>query len=129
MTNYGKNYSFGATNLFKWNFCRSERLFGAVLGISQNLRSRGQRPSSPHDQIWAKLQFWILNFIQCTRWHFFVNGKNFTGTVLSIAENLRVISEGHHMTKYGRKRSFGATLYFKAPGTNSVYAKHLLEKC
>ena len=34
-----------------------KRLIGAVFSISKNLRSKGQRIWSPHDQIWAKMQF------------------------------------------------------------------------
>ena len=45
--------------------------------------------------------------IQCTTGNF-CQWKGLTGTVLSILENLRVKSEGHQMTRYGQKCSFGA---------------------
>ena len=43
------------SNVADRNSCQSERLTGAVLSISENVRSKGQRQSFPHDQIWAKL--------------------------------------------------------------------------
>ena len=91
------------------NVCQSNRLIGTVLSIFENLRSKGWRPGLPHDQIWAKLQFWIHKLIQCTSWHFFAMEKT-TGTVLSISENLRVKSKGHQMTRCGQKCSFGAII-------------------
>ena len=45
-----------------------------------------------NDQIWAKLQFWFLKSIQCTRWQL-LSMEMLTQTVLSISENLRVKSE------------------------------------
>ena len=39
------------------NFIQSKRLICIVLNISENWSSKGQKPSLPHDQIWAKLQF------------------------------------------------------------------------
>ena len=50
------------------NFCQSKRHFRAVWSISEHLRSKGQRLSSPYNQRWGKLQFLFNNCIQCTRW-------------------------------------------------------------
>ena len=55
------------------SFCESERLSGAILSISENLRSKCQRSSSPHAQIWAESQFWIHNCIQIYQAATFVN--------------------------------------------------------
>ena len=46
------------------NFGNGKELIGAVLSFSENLRSKGQRQSSPRDQIWTNLQFWIRVSIQ-----------------------------------------------------------------
>ena len=62
-------------------FCQSKRLIGAVLSISENLRSKGQKPSLPYDQIWAKLQFWIHNSFQCTRWQLLSMEKTYWDSV------------------------------------------------
>ena len=45
-------------------FLNQKRLLVAVLSISENLGSKGQRRSSPHDQIWAKLQMYqVATFV------------------------------------------------------------------
>ena len=65
-----------------------------MLKISENLRSKGERPRLLHDQIWAKMQFWKP-----------------TGAVLSISENLGVKNvKVYHMSEYGqnlKKKSCG----------------------
>ena len=45
----------------------------------------------------------------------FCQWKRLAGTVLNISENLRVKSEGHQVTKYGQKCSFGAITIFYSP--------------
>ena len=108
MTKYGQNYIFGATNQFQCtpdgNFCQSKRLIGTMLHISENLRSKGHRPSSSHEQIWAKLQFWIHNSIQCTRWQLLLMERTYWDSVKHFG-HLRVKSEGHQMIKYWPKCS------------------------
>ena len=107
-------------------FCQSERLIGAVLSFSENLRSEGQRPTSPHDQIWAKLQFLIYTSIQCTRWQFFSIENIYRSSI----ENLRVKGQGHFMSKCKQKFSFGATCtlqrrFLKA----NVWLRHIESTC
>ena len=58
------------------NRCKWKRLTGSVLSISEDLTSRGQRPSLPHDQIWAKLQFWIIQMYLVAN---FVNVEDLLG--------------------------------------------------
>ena len=59
----------------------------------------------------GKIEFWNYNSIHI--YQTFYQQKRLTGVVLSISENLRVKGEGHHMTKYGQKYSFGATTPLK----------------
>ena len=107
MTKYRRKYSFRATDPFKcttrYEFCLSKRFIGAVLSISENLRSKGQRPSSPHDQIWAKLQFWIHNCIQMNQLATCVNRIDLLGQYLVFLKNWipYVKCQGHQVTKYG----------------------------
>ena len=60
-------------------FIDGKDLFLVVSSTSENLRSKCQNPSSPHDQIWAKLQFWIHNSIQIYQVSTFVKCKDFLG--------------------------------------------------
>ena len=92
ITKYGQKYSFGATTPIKCKILRqSQQLIGAVLSISENLRSKGQRQSFLHDQKWAKLQFCISSSIQMYQMAIVVNGKTYWACVKS-----------HHITKYGQ---------------------------
>ena len=109
MTKYGQKCSFGAINCIlmcpvggfvnqkglmwqHWpflSFCESERLDRAMLGISENLRTRGQRPSSPNDHIWAKNAVFGSITAFSAQGGNFCQWKNLPGTVLSIFELLR----------------------------------------
>ena len=79
MTKCGQNAVFEPKlhfNVAGRSFCRSERLIGAMLNISENLSSKSQRSRSPYDQIWAKLQFRIHNCIQMYLVATFIKGKD-----------------------------------------------------
>ena len=80
----GQNYTFGATNPSKFI----------------------TKTSSPHDQIWTKLQFWIYNPIQMYPVAAF---ETYWRNVTKTAE-VKVNGHGHQMTKYGQKCSFGAII-------------------
>ena len=75
MTKYRQNVSFEAITPGK-NICQSKRPTGPVLNISENLKFKDQRPSSPHYHIWAKLQFWSHNSTQMYWGAIFVNVKD-----------------------------------------------------
>ena len=62
-----------------------EKLIWAVQSISDTFRTKGQRPSSSHDQVWAKLHFESIIPIKCTCYQL----RTRIGIVLCIFENLR----------------------------------------
>ena len=85
-----------------------------MLIILENLISKIQKPSSPHDQIWVKLYFWIYmyNCIQIYHVVTFVSEKDSLGPVFSNSEIFRLKGEGHQMTKYRQKYIFGTITLF-----------------
>ena len=85
------------SNIPDRNFHQRKRLVGPVLSISENLRSKGQRPSSPHDHIWAKLSFGSITPLKCIQWQLLSVEKSY-GAVLSLSETIRVKGEGLQMT-------------------------------
>ena len=66
------------------------------------MRSEEQRPSSPPDQLWAKLQFWIYNSIQIYKVATFVNGKDLLGhsyAFLKLEAQRSSAPDGHLLAK------------------------------
>ena len=63
------------------NFYQSKRLIRGVLCVSENFRSKCQRPKSPNDQMWAKLQFGFHNFIQYPSWQLLSMEKTYLDSV------------------------------------------------
>ena len=67
MNKYGLKFIFVAITPLKCerkHLLSSKKFIGAVLTISENLRSKSQRSRSQHDPIWAKIGFWNHNSIQ-----------------------------------------------------------------
>ena len=60
-------------------FVDQKRLIRAVLSIPENFRSKGHRPSLPHDQIWAKIQFGGQKSTQMYQAATFIHGKDLLG--------------------------------------------------
>ena len=104
-------------------FVNQKKIIGTVSSISEKLRSKDQRPSSPHDQIWAKLQFGSITAFKCTRWQFL--SINYSESA-KYFENFRVKDQGHQMTKYGQKCSFGTITHFNVAGSNFCQLKTLI---
>ena len=102
------------SRLHKGNFVK----FGEVLTMRWQLTVgildiTEQRSRSPHNQIWAKIQFWSHNSQGST----FCQLKSLIGAVLRFLEiwGPEVNGQGHHMTKYMyiQKYNFGVTTPFK----------------
>ena len=103
MTKYGQKYSFGATTPFKyttWELLSFKTTSGAVLRVSENLRSKGQRSRSPHHQIWAKSTVLEPQLHSDIPDRNFCHSERLTGAVFSIFENLRVKGQGHQINEY-----------------------------
>ena len=84
MTKYGQKFSFGSITPLKcirWKILSTKRLVEAMLSISKNFRSKAQISRSPHDQIWAKSQFWSLNSIQIYQIGTFFSFQTYWGSV------------------------------------------------
>ena len=82
MNKYVQIFSFVAITPFdvtSGNFCQSNKLTGAVVNISDNLKSKSQRVWSPHDQIWSQLQFWSHHTIQTYQSRTFISHKDLFG--------------------------------------------------
>ena len=119
-------------NCLHFGFHRSKVWFiGAVLGISKKLRSKGRKPRPTHNQIWAKLQIWIHNCIQIYQVASFVYAKDLLEKCVVFFRNWgpKVKCQGHCMTKYGQKCSFGDVTHLLVPGSNLFNQKYLYGQC
>ena len=96
------------------DFVNQKRLIGAMLSISENLRSKVQRSRSPDDPIWAKLQFGICNCIQIARWQLLSMDRTYWGSVKYFWK-IEVQWSYAKVTRWpwhGQKCSFGAITLF-----------------